>query len=90
MTLGHDVYTDMYHGIPKENFPEKIAMLSKECVDVGGINHSKNFPSQFHKTLQVVMKNSEFSIKSPATDWTVTSSESGHRQGTTQALEQKS
>ena len=51
MILGRAVYYDLYHGIPKENFPEKMSMLSKFGVDIGEINHSKYFLGNFSKAV---------------------------------------
>ena len=86
MILGCAVYYDLYHGIPKENFPEKMAMLSKFGVDIGEINHSKNFPDNFSKAVQVVMKER---VQHFLSKWTSSSIENSGIQSNTQTLDQE-
>ena len=46
-TLGKIVYKNLYHGAALGLYTVDVAMLAKEGVDIGELNHSKRFSAKF-------------------------------------------
>ena len=55
-TLGRSVYKGIYTGTAHSLYPIEVAMLAKKKVDVGELNHSVNFSTEFADCVGEVVK----------------------------------
>ena len=66
MRLGTIAYQIMYHGEALTSYERKVAALSMNGVDVGNINHSKNFPIALISPFKnIVSSKLKLIVKSP-------------------------
>ena len=56
LTLGRIVYKNLYHGAALSLYPVDVAMLAKEGVDIGELNHSKWFSAKFGSIIGEVIR----------------------------------
>ena len=55
-TLGRCIYKGLYTGSSQSHYPEDVAMLAKEGVDVGEMNHSREYAAKFGECLGEVVQ----------------------------------
>ena len=55
-TLGTLIYKNLYTGTAQSLYPVDVAMLKKEGVDVGELNHSRKYSAEFGKSIGEVVQ----------------------------------
>ena len=56
LTLGRQIYTIVYTGSAYSQFPVNVAMMKKQGLDTGELNHSAQFAAKFGEAIGVVVK----------------------------------